>query len=74
MRFSFVNNKKNNVKVLAKDLLLVNSQLLPLHNALDFNHVCNIIFGNKQKSILKCKDTHNKKLSSLIPGYELKLK
>ena len=40
---------------------------------MDFNHVCIIIISNNKKSILKCKYTHKKKLSDLIPDYEVKL-
>ena len=40
---------------------------------MDFNHVCNIIISNNEKSILKCKYTDKKKLSDLIPGYEANL-
>ena len=34
---------------------------------------CNIIIGNNEKFILKCKYTHKKKRSDLIPGYEVNL-
>ena len=37
---------------------------------LDFNHVFNIITSNNEKSIRKCKYTHEKKLSDLIPGQQ----
>ena len=40
-------------------------------NLLDFYYVCNIIINNNKKSILKCKHTHNKKLSNLVPGYKV---
>ena len=39
----------------------------------DFNHVCNIIISNNEKSFLKCKYTHKNKLRDLIPGYEVNL-
>ena len=51
----------------------VKSNFLRKLNFLDFNHVCNIIISNNEKSILKCKYTHKKKLSNLIPGYEVNL-
>ena len=47
------------------------SKLLRILNFLDFSHVCNIIISNNEKSILKCKYTQKKKLSDLIPGYEV---
>ena len=66
-----VNNKKINLKVLDKELSSVKSQLLPIMNFLDFNHVCNIIISNNEKPILKYNYTHNKELSGFIPGYEV---
>ena len=42
-------------------------------NSLDFNRVCNIIISHNKKSILKCKSTHEKKLSDLIASYEVNL-
>ena len=45
--------------------------MLRILNFLDFNHVCNIIISNNEKSILKCKYTHKKKLRNLIPGCEV---
>ena len=68
-----INNKKKNLKVLVNELSSVKSNLLGILNFLDFNHVCNIIISNNKKSILKCKYTHKKKLSDLIPGYEVNL-
>ena len=65
--------KKKNLKVLVNELSSVKSNLLRILNFLDFNHVCNIIISNNEKSILKCKYTHKKKLSDLIPGYEVNL-
>ena len=65
--------KKKNLKVLVNELSSVKSNLLCILNFLDFNHVCNIIISNNKKSILKCKYTHKKKLSDLIPGYEVNL-
>ena len=47
--------------------------MLRILNFLDFNYVCNIIVSDNEKSILKCKYTHKKKLSNLIPGYEVNL-
>ena len=38
---------------------------------LKFNHVCNIIITNNEKSILKCKYAYKKKLSDIIPSYEV---
>ena len=52
------------------ELFSIKSKLLRISNFLDFNHVYNII-SNNEKSILKCKYTHKKKLSDLIPGYEV---
>ena len=46
---------------------------LRILNFLNFNHVSNIIIRNNEKSILNCKYTHKKKLSDLIPGYEVNL-
>ena len=40
-------------------------------NFVDFSHVCNIITSNNEKFILKCKYTHKRKLSGLIPGYKV---
>ena len=54
-------------------LSTVKSNLLRILNFLDFSHVCNIISSNKEKSILKSKYTHKKKLSDLIQGYEVNL-
>ena len=68
-----INNNKKNLKVLVNELSSVKSNLLRILNFLDFNHVCNIIISNNEKSILKCKYTHKKKLSDLIPGYEVNL-
>ena len=68
-----INNKNKNLKVLVNELSLVKSNLLCILHFLDFNHVCNIIISNNKKSILKCKYTHKKKLSDLIPGYEVNL-
>ena len=65
-----INNKKKNLKVLLNELFSIKSKLLRISNFLDFNHVYNII-SNNEKSILKCKYTHKKKLSDLIPGYEV---
>ena len=45
--------------------------MLSTLNFLDFNHVCNIISSNNEKSILKCRYTPKKKLRDLIPGYEV---
>ena len=66
-----INNDRKNLKVLV-ELSSVKSNLLRISNFLDFNHVCNIIFSNNEKSILKCKYTHTEKSSDLIPGYEVK--
>ena len=68
-----INNKKKNLKVLVNELSSVKSNLLGILNFLDFNHVCNIIISNNEKSIFKCKYTHKQKLSDLIPGYEVNL-
>ena len=68
-----INNKNKNLKVLVNELSLVKSNLLCILHFLDFNHVCNVIISNNKKSILKCKYTHKKKLSDLIPGYEVNL-
>ena len=67
------NIKEKNLKVLVNELSSVKSNLLGILNFLDFNHVCNIIISNNEESILKCKYTHKKKLSDLIPGYEVNL-
>ena len=66
-----INNNKKNLKVLVNELSSVKSNLLRIFSFLDFNHVCNIIISNNEKSILKCKYTHKKKLRDLIPGYEV---
>ena len=66
-----INNKNKNLTVLVNELSSIKSNLLRILNFLDFNHVCNIIISNNEKSILKCKYTHKKKLSDLIPGYEV---
>ena len=58
---------------MVNELSSVKSNLLRILNFLDFNHVCNIIISNDEKSIRKCKYTHKKKLSDLIPGYEVNL-
>ena len=58
---------------LVNELSLVKSNLSRTLNFLDFNHVCNIIISNNEKSILKCKYTHKRKLSNVIPGYTVKL-
>ena len=68
-----INTKKKNLKVLVIGLSTVKSNLLRILNFLDFSHVCNIIISDKEKSILKSKYTHKKKLSDLIPGYEVNL-
>ena len=65
-----INNNRKNLKVLINELFSVKSNLLLKSNFLDFNHVCNIIISNNEKSILKCKYTHKK---ILIPGYEVNL-
>ena len=49
----------------------VKNKLLRILNFLDFNHVCNIIISNNEKSILRCRYTQKKKLRDLIPGYEV---
>ena len=54
-----------------KELSSGKSQLLRILFFLDFNHACNIIVSKNEKSLLKCKYTNNKKLSDLIPGYEV---
>ena len=56
-----------NQKVLVKQLSSVKSPLIHVLNFSEFN-VCNKIINNNKKSILKCKYTHNNKLSDLIPG------
>ena len=61
------------MKVLVNELSSVKSNLSRTLNFLDFNHVCNIIISNNEKSILKCKYTHKRKLSNLIAGYTVKL-
>ena len=66
-----ISNKKKNLKVLLNELSSVKSNLLPILNFLDFNHVCNIIISNNEKSILKCRYTHKKKLRDLILGCEV---
>ena len=68
---SEINNKKKNLKVLVNGLYSAKSNLLSILNFLDFNHVCNIIISNNEKSILKCRYTHKKKLRDHIPGYEV---
>ena len=50
-----INNKKKNLKVLVNELSSVKSNLLRILNFLDFNHICNIIISNNEKSTLKCK-------------------
>ena len=57
-----INNNKKNLKVLVNELSLVKSNLLRILNFLDFNHVCNIIISNNEKSLLK--DTHREKSPS----------
>ena len=57
-----INNKKKNLKVLVNELSLVKSNLLHILNFLDFNHVCNIIISNNEKSLLR--DTHREKAPS----------
>ena len=56
---------------MVNELCLAKSKLSRILNFLDLNNVCNIIISNNEKSILKCKYTHKKKLSDLIPGYEV---
>ena len=68
-----INNKKKNLKVLVNELSLVKSNLLCILNFLDFNHVCNVIISNNEKSILKCRYTHKKKLRDLTPGFHMTL-
>ena len=67
--------RKTNLKVLVDALSSVKSNLLRILNLLDLNNVQNlrvlIIISNNEKYILKCKDTHKKKLNHLIPGYEV---
>ena len=53
------------------ELSSVKSNLLRTLNFLDFTHVCNIIISNNEKSNLKCRYTHKKKLKDFIPGYEV---
>ena len=65
--------KRKNLKVLVNELPSVKSNLLRTLIFLDFNHVCNIIISDNEKSILKCKYTHKKILSDLIPGYEVNI-
>ena len=66
-----INNKEKKLKVLVNELSSGKSKLLRILNFLDFNHACNIIISNNKKSLLKCKFTHKKKLSKLIPGCEV---
>ena len=47
------------------------SNWLRILNFLDSSHVCNNIISNNQKSVLKCKHTHKKKLIDLLAGYEV---
>ena len=68
-----INNKKKNLNVLVNELSSVKSNLLRILNFLNFNHVCNIMISNNEKSILKCKYTHKNKLRDIIPGYEVNL-
>ena len=65
-----INNKKN-LKVLVNELSSVKNNLLRIFNFLDFDHVCNIIISNNEKSVLKCKYTNKKEVRDLIPGYEV---
>ena len=68
-----INNKRKNQKVLVNHLSSVKSNFLRILNFLDFNHVCNTIIRNNEKSIFKCKFTHKKILSDLISGYEVNI-
>ena len=68
-----INNENKKLKVLFNELSSVKSNLLRILNFLDFNHVCNIISSNNEKSILNRKYTHKKKLSDLIPDYKVNL-
>ena len=68
-----ISNKKKNLKVPVNELSSIMSNLLRILNFLDFNYVCNIIVSDNEKSILKCKYTHKKKLSNFAPGYEVNL-
>ena len=68
-----INNKRKNQKVLVNHLSSVKSNFLRILNLLDFNHVCNTIISNNEKSIFKCKFTHKKILSDLISGYEVNI-
>ena len=52
---------------------MAKSNLSHILNFVDFSHVCNIIISNKEKFILKCKYTHKRKLSDLIPSYKVNL-
>ena len=52
---------------------MAKSNLLRILNFVDFIHVCNIIISNKENFILKCKYTHKRKLSDLIPSYKVNL-
>ena len=66
-----INNRKKDLEVLVNELSSVKSNLLRILHFLHLNHVCNIIISNNEKSILKCKYTYKKKLSDLIPRYEV---
>ena len=62
--------KKKNLKSLEKEFTSLKRKLFEAIGFLDFNHVSNITLSNNEKSISKCKHTHDKKLTNLIPGYK----
>ena len=66
-----INYNKKNLKVFVNELSSLKSNLLRILSFLDFNHVYDTIISKKEKSTLKSKYTHRKKLSDLTPGYEV---
>lgn len=62
--------KSYNIMVLEKEVLSLKNELHRCLGFLSFHHTIHLIVTGNEKSILKHKEVHNKKLKKLIGGFE----